>query len=609
MRRTTSNTETQQSVHETTVNPSYMASTLKESSTETAGSDALKCFLTKHQHALKTTNASKLDDLYNKLTDGGVDHDDLLQFDVETMIASLSECGLKAIEVGRIVAVLLKEPGAYVHQQTATTKIVAVSDQEVEALEKTQKAADQVQGNLDAVLTIISGVEAKSKDYTDSINQTCDAMISNVNQQRSDLLSGLTAFTQQNRQNLLAQQAQLEHLRRRIEDFNAKSQQMMHDPNMDRAQRKETIMTNSKTLVSAADGFVASEYVIELKADNRVVNQDTVSESFTNFQMIHQGVPCVPTLNMKDIKTKRAVVCIVKADGSYLLKATQYKVEIASYTDADSQIEWTSLRTRSYQDNLEVPLEELTSFTKYKVRVSLKNQHGWGPGAIAVFESAKHFKVLLSNLPVLVESYLHNHIYEEHPNQYHFDEMISNIIQQYVMNSCIFDVVADKWKDNIGEEGALFQKPQGYTTADGVYVAACSNALVEWHVRALQGNGSTDYAIGIISELTEISEGTVDNWIRTASGSFVCYHFLKNGTLSKNKRAPDTTVFGSLSKLNANDVLTIRLDYNRSAVTFIKNGEEPGATRKIPSGKTFYFFIAVHAKNRQETSFRFVSGW
>ena len=70
--------------------------------------------------------------------------------------------------------------------------------------------------------------------------------------------------------------------------------------------------------------------------------------------------------------------------------------------------------------------------TLFQVRASFKNEHGWGPTANLEFETAKHFAVLHSKVPVLVEGYLHTHIYEDHENAYYFDELISNQIGDFI---------------------------------------------------------------------------------------------------------------------------------------------------------------------------------
>ena len=584
-----------------------MASPLKESSTEQAGSNPLKTFLVKHQHALKITNANKLDALYDTLTRGGIGRDDLFSFEREILKASLVECGLKSLEIGRIIGVLLKAPESYVRRQPQT-QFITISNEEEETLTKLQQAPERVQANLDAVLAIMDRVDAKSKEHANSINQTCDAIIENLNRQRADLLRGLQVLTQQKQQSLSTQQSGLERLRQRLTDFYAKSQQMLGDSKADETLRKKTIEATSKSLLSAADAFSATELDIELKVNGTIVGRDTLSDG-VKIQMVTDEAPLAPIVEVVDIKAHSATLNIETTNGAYRVAATECKVQNGECGVDDTLTRWNSAE-KSYGGEIKVPLTSLTSFTEYKVRVALKNKHGWGPASTSRFETDKHFVVHHEKLPALVEGYLHTHIYEEHPNEYIFDVVISDIVREYVgRTTSTFDVIADKWRDMLLEAGTVFCKPQGYT--EGAYIyAACSEGYSsgshEWRVQTLEDRSGSACAVGIISDLTQIRAGSMSDWVSRAAGSYYSYYYHTDGRTFSNNRAPTSTENGTIGVLKANDVLAIKLDCAASTVTFIANDQDHGTVRTVAPEKTYFLFVMA-LTSTAKVSFRLVA--
>ena len=291
-----------------------MASPLKESSSETAESDPLKAFLNRHRADLKITNANQLLSLHNRLAGGDLDCDDLLKLNAESIRASLSECGLKAIEAGRILKVLLKDPASYVYQESRMhSKIIVISEEEDLALDKMKKVPTQVQAELDALIALIDGVEAQSKYYAVAINETCDKMLKHVEQQRNDLRTGLAALTQHKQQGLSTKRTQLTGLKQRVVEFLAQSQQVLHDTELEKALRKKTIMTPSENLLAEVRNITLSRHFdVDLKVLNRDVRQGDISGYFTKIDMTHLDGPPPPTLSVSDIEKTSANVHVAK---------------------------------------------------------------------------------------------------------------------------------------------------------------------------------------------------------------------------------------------------------------------------------------------------------
>eukprot|EP01084_Bolivina_argentea_P292361 502600_1 len=159
-----------------------MAQDVIVTSIEQEGTDSLREFLMQHQTSLKLTNATKLNNIYNKLNENDIDYDELLEFETDHLYNTLvNDCKLKNIEASRIIKVLKRIPESIIYKQQNNIKIISISDNEQNAINNIQKSVKKIEEIINNIKINQNELNINSKQCEHAINNNFNIIIKTIN--------------------------------------------------------------------------------------------------------------------------------------------------------------------------------------------------------------------------------------------------------------------------------------------------------------------------------------------------------------------------------------------------------------------------------------------
>ena len=171
-----------------------MASPLLESSTGTTGNDELMGFLQQHRDELALSDSSALNNVNEKLRAGNFRLADLFKLDVANLQAALTNSGLGPLETGRLLAVLRGIPESFASQQAQTVQIVAISNEERDALSDIQTETAKIDDFVTQIVAREAKVAGSCTECETAIERNCHDIVANVNKRKDELLALVRPF-------------------------------------------------------------------------------------------------------------------------------------------------------------------------------------------------------------------------------------------------------------------------------------------------------------------------------------------------------------------------------------------------------------------------------
>eukprot|EP01084_Bolivina_argentea_P113854 202822_1 len=237
-----------------------MAQEFVETLGATEGSDRLKEWLGENKDQLRLQNSTKLEEIYDKLSEE-IAYDDLLKLGEADLRPALSDCRLKSIQVGRIIAVLKEAPDTIIHKEANKSKIVKIvlSNDEEEALQNINKQRDKI----DKIILNISNELNQSIDNATNgkqiINQKYDQIVTIINQQRKHLLFILDNKINIKTQKLETEKKQFITYKNKLNEYCQQTETLIQNTSITPTQRKQQILTLTNNVIDKS----ALNYVIK----------------------------------------------------------------------------------------------------------------------------------------------------------------------------------------------------------------------------------------------------------------------------------------------------------------------------------------------------------